>query len=82
MLQEVDYAAVTTFAQHLQAHLEKQLAPWREGLDETTEALIGWSWRHREALELEAGEGIPPPPAGGASVLGGPFPLSPRLDPS
>lgn len=39
--------------------LEEQLAAWREGVDDPTEALIGWAWRHREALGLEAGDGFP-----------------------
>lgn len=68
-MQELEHEAVTAFALHLQTHLEEllaplawleeQLAPWREGLDQTTEALIGWAWQHREALGLAAGDGFP-----------------------
>ena len=69
LLQELNHEAVTALAHKLQAHLEEllaplvwleeQLAPWREGLDEATEALIGWAWQHREILGLEAGDGFP-----------------------
>jgi len=69
LMQELGHEAVTAFAHHLQAHLEdllapliwleEQLAPWRAGLDEATEALIGWAWQHRQALGLEAGDGFP-----------------------
>ena len=71
LMRELGHEAVTSSAQQLQAHLEEllaplvwleeQLAPWQEGLDEATEALIGWAWQHREALELEAGDGFPAP---------------------
>ncbi len=70
LMQELDHEAVTTFASHLQAHLEEllaplawleaQLAPWREEVDEATATLIGWAWQHRQALGLKAGEGFPP----------------------
>jgi hypothetical protein len=39
--------------------LEAHLAPYRTGLDEETERLILWGWKHREALALSAGEGFP-----------------------
>jgi hypothetical protein len=33
--------------------------PSRTGLDEETERLILWGWKHREAMALSAGEGFP-----------------------
>jgi hypothetical protein len=41
------------------AWLERTLAPWRADLPPEDEALILWAWRHRQGLELEAGEGFP-----------------------
>jgi hypothetical protein len=31
----------------------------REEVDAETEALILWAWQHRQALDLEPGEGFP-----------------------
>jgi hypothetical protein len=69
LLQELGDAAITDFAQDIEEHLddllapltwlEACLAPWREQIDSETEELILWTWQHRQALELEAGEGFP-----------------------
>lgn len=69
LMMELNHQEITAFAQKLLDHLEEllaplawleeSLAPWRQGLDAATEALIGWAWQHREGLNLEAGEGFP-----------------------
>ncbi|MCX7789374.1 MAG: hypothetical protein N2378_01925 [Chloroflexaceae bacterium] len=60
---------VQALAQQLHAHLEallapllwleQTLAPYRQGLDPATEALILWAWQHRRALALTPGDGFP-----------------------
>jgi regulator of protease activity HflC (stomatin/prohibitin superfamily) len=69
LLQEIEHDDVTDFALGILDRLddllapliwlEECLAPWREEVDDETEALILWAWQHREALELEPGEGFP-----------------------
>jgi hypothetical protein len=39
--------------------LEQTLTPWRKDLDPQTEAFIVWTWKHRQVLGLEAGQGFP-----------------------
>jgi hypothetical protein len=69
LLQEIGRDEVTDFALGMLDRLddllapliwlEECLAPWREAVDDETEALILWAWRHRQALDLEPGEGFP-----------------------
>lgn len=39
--------------------MEACLTPWRQAVDAETEALILWAWQHRQALDLEPGDGFP-----------------------
>jgi len=69
LLQEIGREDVTDFALGILDRLddllapliwlEECLAPWCEEVDDETEALILWAWRHRETLDLEPGEGFP-----------------------
>jgi hypothetical protein len=69
LLQEIGRDDVTDFALDILDHLddllapltwvEECLAPWCDEVDAQTEALILWAWRHRQALDLEPGEGFP-----------------------
>jgi len=69
LLQEIGRDDVTDFALGILDRLddllapliwlEECLAPWCEEVDDETEALILWAWRHRETLDLEPGEGFP-----------------------
>lgn len=69
LLQEIGHDEVTDFALSILDRLadllaplrwvEECLSPWREQVDAETEALILWAWQHRQALELEPGEGFP-----------------------
>lgn len=69
LLQEIGHDDVTDFALGILDRLadllaplmwlEECLSPWREQVDAETEALILWAWQHRQALELEPGEGFP-----------------------
>jgi hypothetical protein len=70
LLSQLEHKEITAFAQDIREHLddvlaplvwlEQTLAPWRQDLDPEIEAFILWAWRHRQRLELEAGEGFPP----------------------
>lgn len=69
LLQEIEHDDVTDFALGILDRLDDLLAPltwveeclasWCEKVDAETEALILWAWRHRQALDLEPGEGFP-----------------------
>jgi hypothetical protein len=69
LLQEIGRDDVTDFALGILDRLddllapliwlEECLAPWCEEVDDETEALILWAWRHRETLDLEPGAGFP-----------------------
>ena len=69
LLTALNHAEISEFARQLQKHLdallaplawlEQTLAPYRQGLDPASEALILCAWQHRQALALVPGEGFP-----------------------
>lgn len=71
LLESLDNPVITTYADEFVKSLDdllapliwlqQALAPWRKNLDPETEALIVWAWQHRQALDLEAGQGFPQP---------------------
>ncbi len=69
LMQELGHEDCTEFALDMLESLEELLAPlrwleacltpWRQAVDAETAALILWAWQHRQALDLEPGEGFP-----------------------